>query len=219
MNFDDIKRNFNFDADISEIDEYFQSVVLLLLIKIDNDYHIVFEKRCADIRQGNEICFPGGRIDKYDDSLQETALRETEEELGIPKNKINIFGRLNTVIAPMGAIIHGFVGFADIDKNEININPKEVERFFTIPISYFLNNEPEQYFTMVKVHPTTIDNKTNKETVLLPAKELGLPETYYKPWGSHKNKVYVYKTEFGVIWGITAKFIVEFIKTCKKSMI
>lgn len=77
--------------------------------------------------------------------------------MGIPADKISIIGRLDSIVAPMGAIVDAFVGVADIDVNEIKANPNEVARVFTIPVDYFQKNEPETYFATVKVHPSYTD--------------------------------------------------------------
>ena len=45
----------------------------------------------------NQISLPGGKIDKTDKSLKDTALRETEEEIGLNKSRINIVGELSSV--------------------------------------------------------------------------------------------------------------------------
>ena len=60
--------------------DFLNSAVLIPLIKLKDEYHLLFEKRAAHIRQGGEICFPGGQLDKEKDkSIIETAVRETVE--------------------------------------------------------------------------------------------------------------------------------------------
>lgn len=213
--FKKLQEQIGFTARINGEDEYFKSVVLVLLIPVEGEYHLVFQKRCRNIRQGGEICFPGGRIEESDQTLEETAIRETTEELGIPAKKIQIVGRLNTVIAPMGAIIDAFVGIADINKEDIVINPKEVERIITLPVSYFIEHPPEMYSADIQINPTYIDNISGQEIILLPSEELGLPDTYRKPWKGHRYRVLVYRMRDDVIWGITAKLIDDFIHRIK----
>jgi hypothetical protein len=82
-------------------------------------------------------------------------------------------------------------------------------------VSFFEKNEPQKYHALLKVHPTMQDEKTGTETILFPAQELGLPEKYAKPWGNMKHTIYVYRVEQGLIWGITAKFIVDVVKKLK----
>ncbi len=209
---DDIRNNLPKEIGINGRDEYFNSVVLLLLIPINGEYHIIFEKRAKLIRQGGEVSFPGGKCDDGDDSKKQTALRETEEELGIPPNKIEILGQMDTVIAPYGVIIDVFVGITHISPDEIKINTDEVEYFFTLPTSFFQNNIPEEYEVHTHVHPTIVDPETKAEIELFPTVALGLPPRYHKPWGDFKTKVYVYTTENEIIWGITARIVRDFVK-------
>ncbi len=215
---EDIRRHLPAHPGIQGKEEYFNSVVLLLLIPVDDEYHFVFQKRCPDIRQGGEICLPGGKYDPEKDlSLEMTAIRETSEELGIPGNMMRIIGRLDTVIAPMGATVDVFVGTSDVLLEEFKINTEEVEKVFSIPVSWFEQNSPEEYQVMLKVFPSYIDETTQQEIILLPSEALGLPEQYRKPWGGFKHKVFVYKTSEGIIWGITARVILDFVRRINQS--
>ncbi len=197
-------------------EDYFVSVVLLLLVPVGEEFSILFEKRATSIRQGGEISLPGGRHDKEDESLQATAIRETNEELGIPAEKITIVGRLDSVFAPMGAMVHVFVGVADISPSSIKENPDEVEKAFLVPVSYFQENAPEVYTVVTEVHPKYKDKSTGEEVVLFPAKELGLPRRYWDGWGGFKHRIFVFKTPEGTVWGLTAKILVDFVKKLTK---
>ncbi|WP_196592800.1 NUDIX hydrolase [Pectinatus sottacetonis] len=188
-------------------DEYMNAAVLVLLLPINNEYHLLLQKRSPHISQGGEICFPGGKYDpRQDTSLQHTALRETSEELGVCSDKISIIGQADTLILPIGKIINIFIGTADYMLKDLKINNDEVERAFTLPISYFKNNPPSEYSVLVKNHPSYFNNK-NQLVELLPTKELGLPSQYEKPWGNLRHHIYVYKTYEGIIWGLTARII------------
>lgn len=197
---------------ISGKEEYFNSAVLVLLIWIGGEYHFVFQKRAASIRQGGEICFPGGKFDPDKDlSFLATAIRETEEELGIDAEKIKIIGQLDTVVSLMGVTIDAFLAVLDLPQvSDLPINTAEVEKVFTIPVSYFENTDPAAYKVNITVHPSYINEK-GEEVVTFPAKELGLPEHYSKPWGDAQNNVYVYDKTEGPIWGITARLIKDLV--------
>jgi 8-oxo-dGTP pyrophosphatase MutT (NUDIX family) len=216
MKLTDIISKLPTNTGINGRDEYFNSVVLLLLTEVNGELHIVFEKRASDIPQAGEICLPGGKREENED-MQTTALRETTEELGIPSDKIQILGRLDTLIAPLGVIVDVFVGYTNYERSSFSINQKEVARCFTVPLSYFQNTQPEEYKVMIKVHPKYIDETTNEEVVLFPSRKLGVPERYNHPWGKLQNKVYVYKTEGEVIWGITARIVRDFVSKLSSS--
>ncbi len=191
-------------------DEYLQTAVLALLVGGDDDLRLVFEKRNANIRQGGEICFPGGRYDsEHDSSFLETALRETSEELGIPASSIEVFGPLDTVLAPMGTIVEAFVGRTSVAPDRFVPNPHEVETVFTVPLSYFLEVRPEEYAAEIRLFPTARNPATGTEEVLFPVEELGLPDRYRGSWGGRRSKIYVYRTDGGVIWGLTARIVMD----------
>ena len=210
-----LKESFPKNTDISGKDEFFNSSVLIPLVLIKGEYYLIFQKRSKNISQAGEICFPGGKIDpKVDRNSEETALRETYEEFSIEREKIDIIGRMNTVFSPIGAMVEGYAGIVKIKSlKEIKINISEVEYIFTVPVSFFEKNKPEKYYVEIKAHPYIVND--GKETVLLPCKELNLPQIYSKPWGNYKYGIYVYKYEEKVIWGLTARFIFDIVKMLK----
>jgi coenzyme A diphosphatase NUDT7 len=191
-------------------DRYVNTVVLVPLVMLDNEYHLLFEKRNADIRQGSEICFPGGKYDPTQDKgFQDTAVRETIEEIGIARNKITIKGQLDTIVAAMGITVDSFLAVLTIKSpDELRINKAEVETVFTLPLSYFKKTTAEEYQVRLEIQPSFID-ENGKEIVLFPTKALGLPERYHHSWGHKQYGVLVYKTHKGVIWGLTAQIIHE----------
>ena len=72
-----------------------QSAVLVPLFERDGELHAVFTKRRDDLkRHPGEISFPGGRRDDTDADLLETALREAEEEIGLPRGDVELLGAL-----------------------------------------------------------------------------------------------------------------------------
>ena len=187
---------------------FFNSAVLIPIIKINGEYHLLFQKRAATIRQGGDICFPGGGFEVgVDKSFKDTALRETFEELGIAKKDIKILGQLDTYMAPIGAVIESFV--ARVKKKaykNMKIDFSEVEKTLLIPISFFKENEPQEYTLAHEIHPYKIHENGEKE-IYFPVEELGLPDTYKQPWGNKRHKIWVYKYEGEVIWGITSVII------------
>ncbi len=198
-------------------EEYVNTAVLVLLAFLNGEYHFIFQKRGPNIRQNGEVCFPGGLYHAGDGTSEQTAVRETVEEMGIPKENIKVIGPLDTIIAPMGAVVDAFVGVAEINGiDEIFPNRDEVESVFTVPVSHFENNSPLIYHAHLKVHPVTVDENTGEEVVLFPARELGLPERYERPWGGMKHTIYVYKVPQGIIWGLTARFILDVVNRLKK---
>lgn len=191
---------------------YFNSAVLIPLIKIKGEYYLLFQKRAVTIRQGGDICFPGGGFEiGIDKNFKDTALRETYEEVGISKKDIKILGQLDTYVASIGVIIESFVAVVKRKAyKNMKIDYDEVEKTMLIPISFFKENEAMEYTLCHEIHPFKIDENGQKE-IFFPVEELGLPETYHKPWGNKRHKVWVYQYEGEVIWGITSVLIKELI--------
>jgi len=86
--------------------------VPLFLAGADGKPHAVFTRRRADLRRhAGEISFPGGRRDPEDADLRETALREAEEEIGLPRGQVRLLGELPAVSTFVtNYVIHPFVG-------------------------------------------------------------------------------------------------------------
>jgi peroxisomal coenzyme A diphosphatase NUDT7 len=198
--------------------EYFNSSVLIPLVWHNDEYHFLFEKRAAKIRQGSEICFPGGENDvDLDKSSFDTAIRETIEELGVKKENINFIGHMDILVGNMGITVDPFIAEISISGiDELKPDKEEVEKVFLLPISYFYKTPPEIYYLKLQVHPFyTTEN--GEKIDLFPARELELPEKYLTPWTAGKHKVLAWRTAEGTIWGMTAALISEVISKIKLS--
>lgn len=187
-------------------------VVFLPLVEIQGDYHLLLEKRARGIPQEQEICLPGGSVEPdLDDSPEATALRETQEELGIHPESLEILGRMDSVVTHWGGLIDVVVGTADIAAVKgSRPNPQEVERTLLVPVAFFEENPPTEYTLRVEIQPSFIDEE-GRERILFPARELGLPERYWKPWGRTPHTVYAYQYDGETIWGLTAGLIRRFV--------
>jgi 8-oxo-dGTP pyrophosphatase MutT (NUDIX family) len=188
---------------------FFNAAVLIPLVEQDGELHFLFQKRAAHIRQGGEICFPGGEHEPGSDaSCKETALRETEEELGVSRDRIEVLGRLDTFVSPRGITVDSFPAVLDIaGLEDLNLDTNEVERVFLLPVSWFEENAPEVYRLRLEIKPSYQD-ASGQEVTLLPVEELGLPSRYLGPWTGLEHKVFIYRTPVQeVIWGITAELI------------
>lgn len=209
-----LSENLPQNPDILGRDRLFNCAVLVLFVKKEDEYFLLFEKRANGIRQGGDICFPGGGFEKeVDKDFLDTALRETNEELGLSDKDIQIIGRLDTMVAPIGAIIEIFVGVIDFENYEksLKIDKNEVEKILLISLNELQKYEAKEYNLRYMVHPTFVDEKGIEE-ILFPSQELGLPKKYHKPWGHNKHKVWVYKLHGEVIWGVTAVIINDLLK-------
>ena len=102
--------------DRPQADEQVAAAVLVPLYEdAQGELRVVLTKRRADLRRhAGEISFPGGRRDPDDGSLSETALREAEEEIGLPRADVNLVGALErTSTFVTNYAIHPYVGMLD----------------------------------------------------------------------------------------------------------
>ena len=113
------------------------SAVLVLLYLKNDEVNVLLNKRSETVEHHkNEISFPGGRMDKHDHSLFDTALRETKEEIGVSPDDVNMFGQLDQVETMTGYSITPYVGTIP-EKYNFNINSTEVSKLLEIPLFKF----------------------------------------------------------------------------------
>jgi 8-oxo-dGTP pyrophosphatase MutT (NUDIX family) len=91
------------------------AAVLVPLYLDDGELHAVFTKRREDLRRHpGEISFPGGRYEDDEPDLMATALREAEEEIGLPVDAVEILGALQpTPTIATGYAVYPFVGMIE----------------------------------------------------------------------------------------------------------
>ncbi|ALS75656.1 coenzyme A pyrophosphatase [Planococcus rifietoensis] len=180
--------------------DFSKYAILLPLIEKEDGVHILFEVRSFEMRrQPGEICFPGGRIDRGDEDEEETALRETMEELGIQKEAISNVFPLDYIVSPFGMIVYSFAGFIDPD-TDFKPNPPEVDSVFTVPLKFFLENEPRVYRIDFDIQP--------EES--FPYDLIAGGENY--SWRARQVDEFFYLYEDRVIWGLTAKILMHFME-------
>jgi len=106
-------------------------------------YQIIMTGRSPKLKHHTgEMSFPGGKFDpKQDNSLKDTALRETYEEIGVAPENIRIIGNLDDLPTLTGWTIRVFVGILDIPQDfKFTINQEEVSALVKIPIEYIIQD-------------------------------------------------------------------------------
>ena len=115
------------------------SAVLVPIVERDNGLHLLFTQRTEHLKHhAGQISFPGGRMDKTDTDLIHTALRETEEEIGVTKDYIEVIGKLPIQPTVSGYIIQPIVAIIE-NHYEMTINPDEVADAFEVPLDFLLD--------------------------------------------------------------------------------
>jgi 8-oxo-dGTP pyrophosphatase MutT (NUDIX family) len=100
------------------------------------EHHLVLTRRRSDLRRhAGEISFPGGRRDAADADLSTTALREAEEEIGLPRSEVSLLGSLPAVSTfATNYMIHPFVGTIPAGV-AWRLSPLEVDAVIEMPLA------------------------------------------------------------------------------------
>lgn len=115
------------------------AAVLIPVVDRGDEASVILTKRTEKLRShSGQVAFPGGRVDATDPSPQFTALRETEEEIGLSPDFIEVVGRMPDYvsgsgfrIAPILSVVRpGFL---------LTINQDEVDDAFEVPLSFLMD--------------------------------------------------------------------------------
>ena len=120
-----------------------ESAVLIPLLESEDGYDVLLEQRslALDVQPG-DICLPGGGLEG-DEKPSQAAVRETVEELLVDRQQVKLLGALDGVYGPGDRIIWPFVGMLRDYRD--TWSKDEVDHTFRIPLSYFLETDPERY--------------------------------------------------------------------------
>lgn len=117
------------------------AAVLIALTDNPLDPEIILTRRASHLSShSGQVAFPGGMQDKTDRNLKHTALRESEEEVAMQPDQVEIIGKLNQVISHMGVRVTPWVGIVPADI-ELTANEDELDAIFRVPLSFFLKDE------------------------------------------------------------------------------
>ena len=124
--------------------------VLIPLLDIKGEIFILFTLRAKHLNaHPGQVSFPGGKQDSRDINALDTALRETNEEIGLHPKKVDILGRLDQIISLYDYLVTPFVGLIPSEfKPSPNLD--EIDKVFKVPLSFFMNEDnhwSEEYST------------------------------------------------------------------------
>ena len=132
----EITRKINFE----EIKPKNAAVMMLFYPKDGITHLVLIVRNSYKGVHSSQIAFPGGKYEKYDTNFEQTALRETHEEIGIRSDKIQVLKAFTHLyISPSNFMVYPFLG---ICREEISFypNPTEVADIIELPLTTFLSD-------------------------------------------------------------------------------
>lgn len=135
-----------------------EAAVLMLFYPKNNETHLALIVRNSYPGvHSSQIGFPGGKVEEIDENLEETALRETHEEVGVTPDKVQIIKPFSKIyIPPSNFLVSPFMG---ISNHELSFIPDldEVKRVLEFPLSQFLDEKIITRVQMTTSYATDIE--------------------------------------------------------------
>ncbi len=174
------------NSDTPSASAYKAAAVLMPLVRVKDEWHFLYIVRATNPndRHSGQVAFPGGRADETDSSLEETALRETHEEIGVPRDQIQLIGTLSPYITVSDYAVTPVVAVMQWPQT-LTLQTNEVARTLTLPLMWL---SQRKNFTLRA--RDTID-----------------------PLANSRHPVIVYSEEDNaVLWGATARMTLNALK-------
>ena len=133
--------DLNPDMDLDQKFNFLEASVLIPILTFKKDLEILLTKRSNNLKNHpGQIAFPGGKKDQIDSSPIETALRETQEEVGLNPKNVEIIASLPSHRTATGFVIKPYLGLINQPFSE-TLRQGEVDEIFTVPYEYILNEK------------------------------------------------------------------------------
>lgn len=168
--------------------------VLVPLVERPEGLCLLYEVRADTLgRQPGEVCFPGGRLEPGEDAVS-CALRETWEELGIPRPAVEVVAELDWLTHQGGFVLYPVLGIVSPEAAErLHPGPAEVKETFFVPVDWLRAHPPEVY-----AYP--LEPRVGED---FPYARIGFPQGYR--WRGGRVEVPIYAWEGRAIWGLTGR--------------
>jgi 8-oxo-dGTP pyrophosphatase MutT (NUDIX family) len=125
------------------------AAVLVPMVQRDRSVNLLFTQRTEHLAaHAGQISFPGGRVESHDANRVDTALRETEEEIGLARRHVRVLGALPEYFLPTGFRITPVVGWIEAPF-ATRADPYEVADIFEVPLVHFLDAERHRHYVAI----------------------------------------------------------------------
>jgi 8-oxo-dGTP pyrophosphatase MutT (NUDIX family) len=113
--------------------------VLIPLVQRAHGLTVLLTQRTAHLTDhAGQISFPGGRAEDYDTDAIDTALRESEEEIGLARSHVDVIGTLPLYLTGTGYCVTPVVGLI-APPFEVTADPSEVAAIFEVPLAFLMD--------------------------------------------------------------------------------
>ena len=115
--------------------------VLIPMLESEGEFFLMLTRRSNKMRSHpGQVSFPGGKQDSCDEGSMHTALRETYEEIGLPREKVDVVGMLDQILSLHYYLVTPYVGLIPSDFEPLP-NTDEIESVFKVPLAFFMKSE------------------------------------------------------------------------------
>jgi 8-oxo-dGTP pyrophosphatase MutT (NUDIX family) len=115
------------------------AAVLVPLVDHSNGMTVLLTRRTEHlVHHAGQVSFPGGRVESFDEDAVATALRETEEEIGLSRQYIEIAGFLDLYQTVTGFLVTPVVSFVK-PGFDLQPDPREVADVFEVPLGFIID--------------------------------------------------------------------------------
>lgn len=116
------------------------AAVLVPVVLRQPQLQVLFTRRADHLaRHAGQVSFPGGRLNDEAEAAVDAALRETEEEIGLKRDHVEILAELDSYETGTGFRIQPFIGLVR-EGFELNVDAEEVAEVFEVPLSFLMDS-------------------------------------------------------------------------------